>query len=167
MKAKLLNKSGKVLIFETESNIDIPDGDLDIEIKRYKEKRSLDANAYAWHLMQQIAKALKTDKDSIYEKMLQRYGTPCIDEDGISIKISVLSSIDMSKTIKHLKVIGSGTVGNKEFTHYIVLKGSSEYNTFEMSQFIDGIIEDCKELGIDTATPDEVAHMMELFEKRR
>ena len=46
MKAKLLNKSKNVLVIETEQNIDIPDGDLDIKIKRYKEKRSLDANAY-------------------------------------------------------------------------------------------------------------------------
>ena len=51
MKAKLLNKSGKVLIFEIEQNVDIPDGDLDIEIKKYKEKRSLDANAYMWALL--------------------------------------------------------------------------------------------------------------------
>ena len=43
---------------------------------------------------------------------------------------------------------------------YLLLKGSSEYDSQEMSQFIDGIILDCKDLGIETLPPEELARMM-------
>ena len=79
MKAKLLNKSNNVLVIETESNIDIPDGDLDIEIKRYKEKRSLDANAYMWALLRKQALARNNRHMTVtnwdcYLESLKKYG---------------------------------------------------------------------------------------------
>ena len=37
--------------------------------------------------------------------------------------------------------------------------GSSCYNTAEFSRLLDEIISDAKELGIETATPDEIALM--------
>ena len=47
---------------------------LAITIKQHREKRSLDANAYCWVLLQKLAEVLKTDKDSLYEDMICRYG---------------------------------------------------------------------------------------------
>ena len=38
--------------------------------------------------------------------------------------------------------------------------GSSEYDSAEMSVFINGIIEEAKELGIETLPPDELERMM-------
>lgn len=38
-------------------------------------------------------------------------------------------------------------------------KGSSLYNTKEMSLLIDGVVRECKELGIETETPDEIERM--------
>ena len=40
-----------------------------------------------------------------------------------------------------------------------MIKGSSEYDTGEMSRFIDGVISECKELGIQTMTPDEIEEL--------
>lgn len=134
---------------------------LQVEVKKYRKKRSLDANAYAWAIMSQMAAILKTDKDSIYELMLQKYGTPYLDENGASEKISVLSNIDVSKFGIHTKFIGKGYVGDKEFSHYIVIKGSSEYTTKEMADFIDGIVSDAQELGIETLPPEELRMMKE------
>ena len=48
--------------------------DVSVEIKRKSEKRSKDANSYAWHLMQQIGKYLHKSKDEVYIDMLGRYG---------------------------------------------------------------------------------------------
>jgi hypothetical protein len=39
---------------------------------------------------------------------------------------------------------------------YQVFRGSSTYDTKEMSAFIDGIVSDCKELGIETAPTMEL-----------
>lgn len=134
---------------------------LRIKAIQYRKKRSLNANNYAWVLMSKMASVLKTDKDSIYEIMLQKYGTPYLDDTGASEKISVLSNIDVSKFGLHTKFIGKGYVGDKEFNHYIVIKGSSEYDTKEMSDFIDGVVSDAQELDIETISPDEIIRMKE------
>ena len=44
--------------------------------------------------------------------------------------------------------------------------GSSKYNTKEMASFIDGIITECKELDIDTDTPEQIARFKERWEGR-
>lgn len=48
-------------------------------------------------------------------------------------------------------------------SYYHVWVGSSQYNTREMSILIDGIVSEAKELGIETATPDELAQMKSLW----
>lgn len=155
------------ITFSTKQNIlseyeKLKDKDrLRVKAVQYRKKRSINANNYAWALMSKIAAVLKTDKDSIYEIMLQKYGTPYLDENGASEKISVLSNIDVSKYGIHTKFIGKGYAGDKEFSHYIVIKGSSEYNTKEMSDFIDGVVSDAQDLGIETLTPDELKRMKE------
>lgn len=54
---------------------DLKDKDkLSIEVKPYRERRSLNANAYAWSLIGQIADIVRAGKDEIYLKLLKRYG---------------------------------------------------------------------------------------------
>lgn len=127
---------------------------LRIKAVKYKERRSLDANAYAWVLMTKIADVVNSSKEEIYEDMLQKYGAIYEDEEGF-ITMTVKKSVDMTKIGGHWKYIKE----NGAFVSYIMLKGSSEYDTAEMSHFIDRIVEEAKELGIETATPDELAHM--------
>ena len=50
---------------------------------------------------------------------------------------------------------------------YQKLKGSHEYNTKEMSDLLNGLISECKEMGIETATPEEIARMIALYEEAR
>jgi hypothetical protein len=52
-------------------------------------------------------------------------------------------------------------LNGKTFTHYRLIIGSSEYDTKQMAQFIDGIVSEAKELGIETLTPAELAVMCE------
>lgn len=55
-----------------------------ITAKKWRKKRSLDANAYAWVLMSKIADAQEfpTTKEEIYEKMLKDYGV-LEEADGV------------------------------------------------------------------------------------
>lgn len=129
---------------------------LSLSAKQYREKRSLDANAYCWALMTKIADAVGSSKDEIYEEMLQKYGVLDEDEDGY-IAITLKESIDIRRIGGHWKFYKS----NGSFNAYLSIKGSSEYNTAEMSHFIDRIIEEAKELDIETATPDELRRMKE------
>ena len=117
------------------------------EIERRRKKRSLDANALCWKLCTEIANVLMADKDSIYIDMLKKYGQSDI--------VSVLSSVDVKGYFKYYDVFGKGYVKDKEFTHYKVYKGSSEYDTREMSILLDGIISEAKALDIEVISERE------------
>lgn len=121
------------------------------EIKQKKEKRSLNQNAYAWELITKIGNILRKSKEEVYLQMLKEYGQSEI--------VSILSSIDPKGYFKYYEKIGTGIVNNKEFTHYKIFKGSSEFDTKEMTILIDGIIQECEQLDIETLTPDEIAKL--------
>jgi hypothetical protein len=124
---------------------------LSIEIKPYRAHRSLNANAYAWKLIGEIADVVRAGKDEIYLKLLRRYGQ--------SELISVLSHVPIENYVKYYEEAGGSTLNGKDFTHYRVYKGSSEFDTREMSIFIDGIVSEAKHLGIQTETPNQIAEM--------
>ena len=124
-------------------------------IKEYKEKRSLDANRYAWALMNEIANVLRTSKEEVYVEMLRRYGQSDV--------VSVISDIDVRPYFKYYEEIGRAKLQGKDFTHYRIFKGSSEYDSREMSILIDGIVSEAKEMGIETMTPEEIAKLKEMW----
>lgn len=139
-----------------------------IQVKKYRKKRSLDANAYYWALCGKLADKLNSSKDEVHNIMLQRYGQIESGEDGKPIAFSMLSKVDMEKrTDIHVKAIGHRMHNGKSVTDYALLKGSHEYNTKEMSILINGIISECDEQGIETLTPDDINKMMEVYHAKR
>ena len=131
---------------------DMKDKDkLSVEIKQFRQHRSLNANAYAWLLIGQIADIVRAGKDEVYLKLLKRYGQ--------SELISVLSHVPIANYVKYYEEAGESKLNGKMFTHYRVYKGSSEFDTREMSIFIDGVVSEAKELGIQTETPNQLAEM--------
>lgn len=127
------------------------DRDKLFEIKEYKERRSLSQNAYAWKLINEIGNKIGKSKEEVYLQMLKDYGQHEV--------ISMLSTINPKGYFKYYEVIGTGIVNDKEFTHYKIFKGSSEFNTLEMKIFIDGIIQEATQLGIPTITEKELESM--------
>ena len=122
---------------------------LSIKIGKYREKRSLNANALCWKLCTEIANVVRSDKDSIYVMMLERYGQSDI--------VSVLDTVDVSGYFKYYKEFGTGFVKGKKFIHYKVFKGSSEYDSLEMSILLDGICEEAKAMNIPVLSASELA----------
>lgn len=161
--SKDIVKGGYIITFSTAelpSGVnDIADANLTVTAKKYRKRRSLDANAYSWVLLDKIAKETGSTSEEVYEEMLRRYGYPLYDEDEKPVIISLKAEIDISTLDIHLKLIGEGHVQDKLFKHYKVIRGQSTYDTKEMSTFIDGIVSDAKELGIETLTPDELERM--------
>lgn len=131
--------------------------DYRIKLSKWTEKRSLNANAYAFVLCTKIAQAIGSSKDEVYEQMLQAYGT--VDEDFPPI--TVIAGADMSITREHWLRIDTRKVGGKDFDCYLRIKGSSEMDKKEMAHFIDGIVFECKQLGIETLPPDELERLKE------
>ena len=127
------------------------DRDKLFDLSEHREKRSRNANSYAWTLIGKIADALRTDKEEIYLYMLKHYGQSEI--------VSVLAYIDVTGYFKYFEEIGRAKLQGKEFIHYKIFKGSSEYNTKEMSILIDGIVQEAKQLDIETMTPAEIERL--------
>lgn len=125
------------------------------EVKEHKQKRSLNANAYAWVLINKIANVMRTSKDEIYISMLKRYGQSEI--------VSVLSAINVNGYFKYYEECGKSELNGKEFTHYKIFKGSSEYDSREMAILIDGIISEAEHLEIETLPPYEIARLKETW----
>ena len=126
---------------------------LTIVTKIFRNKRSRDANSYSWVLLQKIAEDQHTDKESVYLEMLGRYGvfTHIIVRPGVVDRV-----ISEWRTVRNLgEVTVSGQAGIQLQCYF----GSSTYDTKEMSVFIEGIVSECHELGIETATPEELERM--------
>lgn len=125
-------------------------------IRPVRVKRSLDANAYYQALLDQLKDVLHRDRDELHFDLLRRYGQTAVDSEGNKLIFSIISQIDGTKISKYVEVIGHGKVDGKDFTHYRVLKGSSEMDTREFSILLEGLIDECKLQGIETLTPAEL-----------
>ena len=144
-------------------------GEITFSIKKRATPRSLNANNYAWSLIEKLATAIKSDKDTVYEEMLRRYGTgeSYTDEAGNECKVlfSLREGIPPSLVARHYAEVGVGYIDGKKFVHYRAIKGTSEYSTKEMSVFLDGIVSECREVGIQTDTPEMIARYKEAWNK--
>lgn len=134
---------------------DIQDMPLDITAVRHRKKRSLDANAYAWLIMSKIAAVVGSSKEEIYEQMLVEYGEFALDNNGGAICFQIAKNVDINLFPGHWMKIRECANSDQ----YAQLKGTSEYDTREMARFIDGIVSEAKDLGIETLPPDEVERM--------
>jgi len=136
---------------------------LDIEIKPYREKRSLTANSYFWQIVTKIADTLRTSKDDLYIEMLKRYGQR--EKDLISV-VSSAVHVAIKALDNHCTIVGESELKGKTFKHLAILKGSSEYDSKEMSILIDGVVSEAKELGIETLPHDEINRLLERMNRQ-
>lgn len=121
------------------------------DIKEYKEKRSLSQNAYAWKLITELGNVLRKSKEEVYMQMLKDYGQSEI--------VVILSKVNLHGYFKYYDKIRDVKINGNIFTQYKIYKGSSEYDSKEMSVFIDGIVQECQNVGIETMTSYEIARL--------
>lgn len=144
---------------------------LDVEIKKHSKKRSKEANRYYWELSSRLAEALHVSKPYIHNYLLRKYGQLEIisgqaiyavlpDTDEAMKKADEDQMVHLRPT-SEVKIGKDGTM----FRTYMMIKGSHEYNTKEMSELIDGLISECKEMGIETIPLAELERMMKDYEK--
>lgn len=132
----------------------IKDCCLRLSVKKWKEKRSLDANAYYWVINSKMAQQLGTTPEELHELLLQRYGL--LDSDGSGhISITVKAKVDMKRIDGHWKLYKMSHDG--KWKSYMRIRGTSEYDTAEMAYFLERVIEEAKEMGIQTESPNKIA----------
>lgn len=143
-----------------------------VEIKEYREPRSSDANSYYWVLLGRLHKALNISRNYCHNLMLRRYGTlERFDEKPVYLVIpdteEAAKKADEAETY-HIKPTSSVRTGKdgKTYRTYMLLKGSHDYDTAEMSALIDGIVEECRQVGIETMTPLELERLKDEWRKK-
>lgn len=131
----------------------------EISIKEVKKKRSLNANAYCWTLISQIATLLKISKEEVYQSYIRDLGI---------CKTIEISDNAVSTIVKSWSMHGIGWVADvldygqhEGFKLVNLYYGSSSYNTRQMSALIDAIVQNCEEIGIETMTPAELSLLKE------
>lgn len=126
-----------------------------VEIKQWRERRSLDANAYAWVLIDKLASVLRRDKAEIYREAIRGIGgvsdTVCVRDKAVE---SLVNGWRHNGAGWFAETTPSKIPGCTNVTLYY---GSSVYDTRQMSALIEHIVQDCKAVGIETMTPAELA----------
>lgn len=133
---------------------------LKIKIVRFFKHRSLDANKYFWLLCGKLADKLGQSKEDIYRHMIR--------EIGDNYEILPIRK-DAAETF--IRNWGNGRVGwicerlgdskIPGYENIMAYYGSSVYDSRQMSRLIDLVVQDCKDQGIETETPEEIARMKE------
>lgn len=131
---------------------------LSIKAVKHRNRRSLDSNAYAWVLMQKIAEAVNSDKWSIYLECLQKYSR------SFTHVIVKPEAVDAMKELYRTSIdLGEITVNGRSGHQLQVYFGSSTFDSKEMSVFLDGIVSECKDLGIETLSDCEINRLNEMW----
>lgn len=143
-----------------------------LEIKKYRRKRSLDANAYYWVLVTKLSGVVGMSNSEVHNMMLRGYGQPEIYE-GKGVYLTIPDTDEARKkadnaTDYHVLPTSQVRTGDDGIVYrtYKLLRGSHTYNTAEMSRLIEGIISECKHAGIpdsEIATPDEQRILKEKY----
>ena len=138
---------------------------LRVDIKEWREKRSLDANGYCWVISQEIAKVIGNTKEFVYKRAIKQVG----DFEIVPIKDDAVE-----KWIRNWESKGLGWQSEvleksklEGYTNIINYYGSSVYNTKEMSVLLEELVFQAKELDIDTMTPEERKRLIDKWEGQK
>ena len=136
-----------------------------IKIEKYREKRSLDANAYFHVLVGKIAEVIGISKNRCKNMLICRYGQmEMLDDSPVVIHSNVPIEKMAEQQLLHCDPVDCYTDGDTEMVLYQVYCGSPTYETKEKSILINGKGQEAKELGIETMPPDGMERMMEAYE---
>lgn len=133
------------------------ESDVELKLAKWRKKRSLDANGYAWVLIDRIAAEIGAKKEEVYRLAIREIG-------GVSDTVCVLDSA-VDKLCESWKKQGLGwqaeTLPSRlaGCTNVVLYYGSSTYNTEQMSRLIENLVQDAKLLGIETLSPEKLAAM--------
>lgn len=161
------NFKGKLIVsFETHKRLaeafnNLPDKPLVLTIKEHRPKRSLDANAYFWTLCDKVAEKLNTTKEEVYKEKIRECGAFEIVPIRADVVDSYIHRWSKNGLGWFAEPLGDSKL--KGYTNVITYFGSSTYDSKEMSRITESLCEDCKDLGIQTESPDELQRMCEEY----
>lgn len=159
------NKPKITLLLDTRESIprleEIKDNKLSIEIKKYRRKRSLDANAYMWTLIHAIQEVTDVPAKEIYRDAIRNIGVYQV----VPTKNEAVERFIEAWEHNGLGWVCETTKSKLEgFTNILAYFGSSTYDTKEMASLIDLIVQECQQLGIETKTKEEIDSLLKQWD---
>ena len=143
----------------------VDSGRYTVEIKEYRKKRSLSANAYAWVLIDKIAERLNLTKTEVYRHAIKEIGgvsdIVCVQSQAVDALCKGWEHNGLGWITERMESKINGCV------NVVLYYGSSCYDTAQMSRLIDTLIAEAKEQGIETMTPEELKRLEGYDEARR
>ena len=144
----------------------IPSEIYELKITKKRYKRSLDANAYMWTIADKIAEVIHDTKENVYRSAIR--------EVGVFSDVAVQIGEPMAQLITAWSDNGIGwfvetfdtnltDINGNKMRRIRLYKGSSRYDTKQMSRLIDYIVNEARNLGIETDTPEEIERMKVLW----
>ena len=76
----------------------------------------------------------------------------------------MLSNVNASDYFKYYEEQGVFKNNGNTFRSYLVFKGTSQYDSREMSIFIDGLVQEARQLGIETLEDIEIKNLIKEME---
>ena len=132
----------------------LKDAPVSFEIKKASNRRSKDANAFCWVLIDKIAEKMHLSKSEVYRNAIREIGgvseTVCIQDKAVE---RLRSGWEKNGLGWQTDIIPSKIKG---CTNVILYYGSSTYDTSQMSRLIDLLIQDAEQLGIPTLRDEAV-----------
>ena len=139
----------------------LKDGDVELTVKRFRQKRSLDANAYCWLIIDKIAQRMRMTKVDVYRDHIRHIGgvseTVCVQDRAVDKLCEAWSKNGIGW---QTETFPSKIPGCTNVTLYY---GSSTYDTEQMSALIDALVQTAKALGIETMPEEELKSLMEAY----
>ena len=138
----------------------------DIEPHKERKGRSLNANSYFHVLVQKLAQAQQPPVSLAKCKnmMIAAYGQPeYIDGQQAIIKSNVPQEKMQEIEYLHTALVKISEENGTECYFYRIYRGTHTYNNVEMQKLIEGVVQECKDAGIETATPAEIAKMIDVW----
>lgn len=157
----LLDTKNKELIEELKN-----DGKLNIELKKYRKKRSLDANAYFWKLLTELCELAEIDTVEEYKRRIKELGIFRqfkIEKDNIKTFEKMWTAQGIAW---FCEIADTEYIGDTEFKIINAYYGSSSFNSKQMARLIDGLVQDCKTYGIETKPQKEIDSLLKEWDKK-
>lgn len=120
-------------------------------LKEKRNKRSLDANSLFWAGVTALSEHTGLPPDEVYIQMLRDYGV------RRPIIVKPEAADQLMQSFRYCENLGEVTVNGNKGVQLMAYIGSSQYDTKQMSRLIDGMMYEIKGLGIDFASPEEIA----------
>lgn len=139
------------------------EGKLNIDLKKYRKKRSNDANAYAWVLLGELQNVLNIPKEEIYRDLIRNIGSYEI----VPVKNEAVERFRQAWSKNGLGWITETMKSKLEgYTNVVAYYGSSAYDTKEMTRLTELLVEECKQFGIETKPQAEIDSLLKEWDKK-